>query len=112
MGDVVLTELLPGTCVVARRDTFRRLLRRAVSAEERPRALELAHALRVRGRSVTYSLRQQSVGKQFKMAAAQGARRVIVLGPAELERGMAVLRDMTSGEECDVDLEELVEDDR
>ena len=83
----------------------------SVSAEERPRALELAHALRARGRSVTYSLRKQSVGKQFKMAAAQGARAVIVLGPAELERGVAIVRDMTSGEQCDVDLEKLVEDD-
>ncbi|MDE2772430.1 MAG: histidine--tRNA ligase [Gemmatimonadota bacterium] len=112
MGDVVLTELLREHALLpdATRSVDYYVV--PVSAEERPRALELAHALRVRGRSVTYSLRQQSVGKQFKMAAAQGARRVIVLGPAELERGMAVLRDMTSGEECDVDLEELVEDDR
>lgn len=112
MGDVVLTELLREHALLpdATRSVDYYVV--PVSVEERPRALELAHALRARGRSVTYSLRQQSVGKQFKMAAAQGARRVIVLGPAELERGVAVLRDMTSGEECDVDLEELVEDDR
>ncbi len=112
MGDVVLTELLRERALLpdATRSVDYYVV--PVSAEQRPRALELAHALRARGRSVMYSLRQQSVGKQFKVAAAQGARAVIVLGPAELERGVAVVRDMTSGEECDVGLEELVADER
>ena len=111
MGDVVLTELLREHALLPDPTRSVDYYVVSVSAEERPRALELAHALRARGRSVTYSLRKQSVGKQFKMAAAQGARAVIVLGPAELERGVAIVRDMTSGEQCDVDLEKLVEDD-
>jgi histidyl-tRNA synthetase len=61
---------------------------------------------------VVYSLKQQSVGKQFKVAASEGARAVIVLGPSELERGVAVVKDMASGQERDVRLEELVNDGR
>ena len=83
----------------------------SVGEELRPRALALAHALRDRGRSVLYSLKSQPVGKQFKSAGTEGAREVIVLGPAEVARGVAVVRNMASGEERDVRLDEFEADD-
>ncbi len=112
MGDVVLTELLRERGLVP--DTTRSVdyFVVPVGEEQRPRALALAHALRDRGCSVLYSLRPQPVGKQFRAAATEGARSVIVLGPAELERGVAVVKDMASGQERDVRLEELVKDGR
>ena len=112
MGDVVLTELLHERGLVP--DTTRSVdyFVVPVGEEQRPRALALAHALRDRGCSVLYSLRPQPVGKQFRAAATEGARSVIVLGPAELERGVAVVKDMASGQERDVRLEELVKDGR
>ncbi len=112
MGDVVLTELLRERGLVP--DTTRSVdyFVVPVGEEQRPRALALAHALRDRGCSVLYSLRPQPVGKQFRAAATEGARSVIVLGPAELERGVAVVKDMASGQEQDVRLEELVKDGR
>ena len=58
---------------------------------------------------MSYSLKTQAVGKQFKNAGTEGAREVIVLGPAEVERGVAVVRDMESGKEREVSLEELGE---
>ena len=108
MGDVVLTELLRERALLP--DTSRAVDYFVVPVEEaqRPRALALAHELRESGRSVVYSLKPQSVGKQFKVAASEGARAVIVLGPSELERGVAVVKDMASGQERDVRLEELV----
>jgi histidyl-tRNA synthetase len=110
MGDVVLTELLRERGLLP--DTARTVDYFVVSVgeEQRPRALALAHALRERGKSVVYALKPQSVGKQFKAAATEGAREVIVLGPSELERGVAVVKDMASGQERDVRLEELVSD--
>ena len=112
MGDVVLTELLRERGLVP--DTTRSVdyFVVPVGEEQRPRALALAHTLRDRGCSVLYSLRPQPVGKQFRAAATEGARSVIVLGPAELERGVAVVKDMASGQERDVRLEELVNDGR
>ena len=107
MGDVVLTDLLLERGLLP--DTARSLdLYVVVVGEElRPRALSLAHDLRESGRSVAYSLRSQSVGKQFKSAGTEGAREVIVLGPSEVARGVAVVRDMESGKEREVSLEEL-----
>jgi len=107
MGDVVLGELLsdrglwPGYrrsvdyCVVV------------IGEEQRPAAVGLAHALREKGHSVVYALRDQSVRKQFKTAESEGARSVLVLGPDEAAKGVVVLRDMATGAEREVPVGEL-----
>jgi histidyl-tRNA synthetase len=107
MGDVVLTELLRERALLP--DVGRELDYFVVSVgdEARRRALQLAHRLREQGARVAYSLRGQGVRKQFKSAESEGAREVIVLGPEELSQGIARVRDMTSGEEREVQLEEL-----
>ena len=108
MGDVVLGELLADRGLVP---TFRRELDYfvvAVSPEERPEALRIAQTLRESGKSVAYSLREQSVVKQMKAAGREGACVVLILGPDELERGRLVARDMTSGEEREVVLSDLM----
>ena len=106
-GDVVLTELLRERSLLP--STARGVDSFVVTVGEqlRPRALALSHALRARGKSVLYALKAQPVGKQFKAAGTEGAREVIVLGPEEVERGLAVVRDMASGAERQVGLEEL-----
>lgn len=107
MGDVVLRELLADRGLLP--DTARTLddYLVAVTPEERPAMLAVAHRLRDAGRSVEYALRPQGVGKQFKNASALGARRVVVLGPDELAQGVAVVRDMESGAETRVPIDEL-----
>ncbi|MYH10985.1 MAG: histidine--tRNA ligase [Gemmatimonadales bacterium] len=107
MGDVVLTELLRDRGLVP--EAARRVddYIVCVSDAERPLALGLARALRDRGRRVLYDLRSRAVGRQFKAANQAGAGRTIVLGPQEVERGVAVLRDMASGEEREVAIETL-----
>jgi histidyl-tRNA synthetase len=106
-GDVVLTELLRERSLLPATARSIDYFIVTVGEELRPRALALAHALRQQGRSVVYALKAQAVGKQFKAAGTEGAREVIVLGPAEVERGMAVVRDMTSGAERQVSLQQL-----
>jgi histidyl-tRNA synthetase len=107
MGDVVLGELLrdrnlaPET--VPEIDYFIVI----IGEEHRELALAIAHKQRDRGAGVQYALREQSVRKQFVAAGNAGAREVIVLGPDEVARDHAVLRDMASGEEREVPLEEL-----
>lgn len=107
MGDVVLTELLRDRGLVP--EAARRVddYIVCVSDAERPLALGLARALRDRGRRVLYDLRSRAVGRQFKAANQAGAGRTIVLGPQEVERGVAVLRYMASGEEREVAIETL-----
>jgi histidyl-tRNA synthetase len=107
MGDVVLGELLAerGLIPAYRRQVDYVVV--AIGEEQRPRALALAHALRERGRSVVYALREQSVRKQFKAAETEGARRVLVLGPQEAAKGVVVMRDMSDGTEREVPISEL-----
>ena len=107
MGDVVLTELL--------RD--RRLLPEAapsldwfivtVSPAQRLLGREIAHGLRGAGSTVSYALEQRPVRKQLAMAARQGARKVVLLGPEETARGVAVIRDMAHGSQRETPLAEL-----
>jgi len=107
MGDVVLGELLRDRDLappaVPEIDYFIVI----IGEEHRELALAIAHSQRDRGAGVQYALREQSVRKQFTAAGNAGARQVIVLGPDEVARSRAVIRDMGSGEEREVPLEEL-----
>ncbi len=107
MGDVVLGELLRALdlapSVAPKVDYFIVI----VGEEHRKLAQAIAHAQREKGAGVQYSLREQPVRKQFTAAGNAGAREVIVLGPDEVARDCAVLRNMDSGEEREVPLKEL-----
>ncbi|MGW8267938.1 MAG: histidine--tRNA ligase [Longimicrobiales bacterium] len=107
MGDVVLAELLADRGLLPSTNREADLFIVTVNPELRPLALQLARAHREKGRRVLYALRPQSVKKQFSGAASEGAKWVVILGPAEVERGVAVVRDMASGREGEVSLEEL-----
>ena len=98
MGDVVLGELIKarGTATEEQRlDAF--LV--AVTGEDLPSVLALAHELREGGVCVEFSLKQQSVAKQLKLAGARDARQAIVIGPDERADGVVVVRDLATGGE-------------
>jgi histidyl-tRNA synthetase len=107
MGDVVLTELLAARGLLPSVEREADLFLVCVVPELRPLVLEIARAHRDRGRRVMYSLKAQSVKKQFSAASSEGARWVVILGPSEVEEGVAVVRDMTTGSEERVSLETL-----
>jgi histidyl-tRNA synthetase len=110
MGDVVLRELLAQRDLLP--DTARSLdyFLVAVAPEQRPDVLRLAHRLREAGHAVEYALRHQGVGKQLKSASAANARSTIIIGPDEVAAGSVVVREMGSGEERQVSMEELLEE--
>lgn len=107
MGDVVLRELLADRNLLPSTSGRLDYYLIAVAPEQRNHLLALAHRLREAGRSVEYGFRPQAVGKQFKNASALGAQRVVVLGPEEVAEGVAVVRDMATGEERRVRLSEF-----
>lgn len=111
MGDVVLSDLLQerGLAPEYRREVDHFIV--VIGEEQAPLARRVARALRGDGRSVVYGVRGQSVRKQFSAAANEGARKVIVLGPDEVQRERAVLRDMETGGEMEVTLQSLMEGD-
>jgi histidyl-tRNA synthetase len=107
MGDVVLRELLADRGLLPEAERRLDAYIVTITPNEREAALSLAHRLRGAGWTVDYALSPQGVGKQFKSAAALGARRAIVLGPDELAAGVAVVRDMDSGTEQRLPLSRL-----
>jgi histidyl-tRNA synthetase len=109
MGDVVLRELLTERGLLPETRSVLDYYLIAVTDAERPAVLGLAHRLRDAGASVEYGFRAQGVGKQFKTAAALGARRVVVVGPDELRDNAVVVREMDTGEERRVALDSLGE---
>jgi histidyl-tRNA synthetase len=107
MGDVVLAELLRDRGLLPQKPAGPEYFLVTITPEQRPLMRRVARALRNRGHSVSYSLRQVGVGKQFKEADGRSADRVIVLGPDEVAQGVAVERVMATGEEHRVPLEQL-----
>lgn len=107
MGDVVLTELLRDRGLLPEATPSLDWFIVTVSPAERLPGREIAHVLREAGSTVAYALEQRPVRKQLSMAARQGARQVILLGPQETARGVAVIRDMAKGSQQEVSLAEL-----
>jgi histidyl-tRNA synthetase len=107
MGDVVLAELLSDRGLLPDSAPSVDYYIIAVTESEAAIQKEVARRLRSAGRRVMYSFVTGSVGKQFKDADARGARYAVVLGPSEVAEGVAVVREMASGQEERVRLEDL-----
>ena len=94
MGDVVLAELLKerglGPTAAAGLDVFLA----AVTGDDLPHVLALAHELRDAGLRVEYALAVVPLRKQLDLAAARRARYAVVIGPDDRARGEVVLRDL------------------
>ena len=106
-GDVVLGEMLEDRDGPSKADSSADVFIVTVSEREVFAALELAHALRGQGRRVEYALRKLPVGKQLELAAARGAKQAVILGPDELAKGEAVVRELGSKQETRVKLSDL-----
>jgi histidyl-tRNA synthetase len=97
MGDVVLGELLRERGLVPPYTVGLDVFVAAVTAEDLPHALALAHTLRDAGLGVEYPLALTPLAKQLRLANARGARYAVVIGPDDRARNQVVLRDLASG---------------
>jgi len=79
----------------------------AVDEASRLEAFAMMSRLRARGRSCEADRTGRSLKGMMRHAARVGARRTVILGPRERERGMAMVRDMQSGEQIEVRLSDL-----
>ena len=79
-----------------------------VAAEVEREALRLAETLRRAGFVVELAYRG-NLSRRLKRANRLGARAALILGPDELARGAATLRDLDSGKQEEVALEALTE---
>ncbi|MEO8453416.1 MAG: histidine--tRNA ligase, partial [Gemmatimonadota bacterium] len=109
MGDVVLSELLKARGLAAPSGVGIEVFLGAVTPEDRPHVLRLGHVLRDAGYRVEYSLSDQPLGKQLKLADSRGARLVVVVGPDDRARGEVAVKDLTTGGQIGVPETELIE---
>ena len=72
------------------------------------KAVEPAKDMRAEGFSVIMDLNQRSLRAQMKYADKLGAKFNIVIGDNEVDNGKAVLKNMSSGEENEIDLTAFV----
>ena len=107
MGDVVLGEVVRARGLPPEYRPGVDYYIISISPAEAALARRIAGVQRREGRSVVYALGGKSVKKQFSSAAALGAGSVIVLGPDEVERGVAVVKEMASGQEREIPIAEL-----
>jgi len=103
-GDVVVTELLK-----ARLGEDAAAARKGVAVgfmfpEQRNAAVSLAARLRKSGECVDLALRSQKPKKFFSHAAESGAAQAVFLGPDDVEKGVARMKDLSTREEKEISL--------
>lgn len=109
MGDVVLTELLRDRNLLPAPRPRIEVAVIPVGAELASGAREVVKRLRVAGYATETPFRPQGVGKDLRSADQAGARRAVIVGPAEWEKGEVTLKELESGAEERISLESLVE---
>ncbi|HEX9895265.1 MAG TPA: histidine--tRNA ligase [Gemmatimonadales bacterium] len=97
MGDVVLAELLKERKLVPSFEQRLDVFLAAVTGEDLPYLLTLAHQLRDRGLRVEYPLAASALGKQLKLADARKARFAIVVGPDDRARSEVMVKELETG---------------
>lgn len=109
MGDVVLTELLRDYELLPKTTNRLDCYVAWLGTEGRRQALRTAQALRGVGLSTVYEFRERRLGNQLKSADQLGARWAVILGPAEVQEGHVRLKDMSTGTEKTVALDQLTQ---
>ena len=73
-------------------------------------ALAIADRLREQGLSVAVDVMGRALRSQMRQADRAGAAWVLLLGEDEVKRGVAILREMASGEQAEVPLDRVADD--
>ena len=101
-GDVVVTELLKARLGADAARAPHGVAVGFMFPEQRDAALALASRLRREGESVDLSLRSLKPKKFFSHASERGAAKAVFIGPDDVERGTARMKDLATREETEV----------
>jgi histidyl-tRNA synthetase len=74
----------------------------SATPEMLPVVLEVVAKLRAAGVPADFDPMRRSISRQLREAARRRARRALIVGPRELERGRIVARDLTTGEQTEI----------
>ena len=81
----------------------------AVNEKVKSSVIDVTEKIRKNGIAAEFDLMNRSLSKQLDYASSRGIPYVIVIGDKELQSGKAKVRDMKTGEEKDISLNELEE---
>ncbi len=104
-GDVVVTELLKSRLGADAAQARNGVAIGFMTEAERESALRLAFSLRAKGESVNLALRPQKPKKFFAHADQNHLLKAVFLGPDDIEKGVARLKNMEMREESELCLE-------
>ncbi len=108
MGDVVMGDLLRERGLLPPASPAIEVFVAAVTEEDLPHALRLAHECRDAGLRTEYALAAQAVGRQLRQADARRARFAILIGPDDRARNEVQLKDLAAKEQRSVPRDEAV----
>jgi len=100
-GDVVIQELLADLGLLPELPRRIDAVVFALEAAQRAVAIRLATALRAAGASVELVLGQPRLKRALADADKAGARRAYLVGPEEVAKGVALVRDLATGEQTE-----------
>ncbi|MBR2982907.1 MAG: histidine--tRNA ligase [Kiritimatiellae bacterium] len=101
-GDVVVTELLKSRLGEGAAKAKRGVAVGFMFPEQRDAALALASRLRGEGEAVMLSLKAQKPKKFFSRAESSAAAKAVFLGPDDVEKGVARMKDMETRGEIEI----------
>ena len=110
MGDAVLEILLQEKGLLDNQVPRRQLAYFVACADHAfsQEMVRITAAIRSRGHSANFSYKLGGLGKQLKTASAQNAARCIIIGQEYLDHGQLIVKDMSSGEQTAVVVEEFL----
>lgn len=100
-GDVVVTELLKARLGAEALQAKKGVAVGFMFPEQRDAAVKLAASLRANGESVNLALTNQKPKKFFSQAGASGVAKAVFLGPDDVEKGVARMKDLETREEVE-----------
>ena len=108
MGDVVLGELLRAKGLFPATSAGTDYWVASGDGVDVTEVMRVAAGLRRGGRSVEYALKPQQLSRQLKTADAAGAAQVVVLQKDDFADGRVTLKDLQSGSEQAITLDDLI----
>ncbi len=103
----LLPQLFEAGIITTKRKTPTQALIIAMSENELPTALKIGTQLREAGINTENYCEAKKIGKQFDYANRQGIPHCIVIGEDEVKKGVVVVKDMESGDQREVKMEEV-----
>ena len=101
-GDVVVTELLKSRLGADAAKGLKGVAVGFMDDAQRDAAVRLAAKLRAEGERVDLSLRAQKPKKFFSRAGASGAAKAVFIGPDDVEKKVARMKDLGTREEKEI----------